>query len=67
MGLLPTEAPDTKGFDVAGMSVPATQVGGDFYDYLTVANGQTAIAVADAAGKGLRGCNECRAHEWDAL
>ena len=55
MALLPTEAPDTKGFDVAGMSVPATQVGGDFYDYLPVANGQTAIAVADAAGKGLRG------------
>ena len=55
MGLLPTEAPDTKGFDLAGMSVPATQVGGDFYDYLTVSNGQTAIAVADAAGKGLRG------------
>ena len=55
MGLLPTEAPDTKGFDIAGLSVPATQVGGDFYDYLTVANGQTAIAVADAAGKGLRG------------
>ncbi|MDE0682301.1 MAG: SpoIIE family protein phosphatase, partial [Candidatus Poribacteria bacterium] len=55
MGLLPTESPDTKEFDIAGMSVPATQVGGDFYEYLTVANGQTAIAVADAAGKGLRG------------
>ena len=55
MGLLPTESPDTKGFDIAGMSVPATQVGGDFYDYLTVADGHTAIAVADAAGKGLRG------------
>ncbi len=55
MGLLPTESPDTAGFDIAGMSVPATQVGGDFYDYVTVANGQTAIAVADAAGKGLRG------------
>ncbi|MDE0323216.1 MAG: SpoIIE family protein phosphatase [Candidatus Poribacteria bacterium] len=55
MGLLPTESPDTKGFDIAGMSAPATQVGGDFYDYLTLANGQTAIAVADAAGKGLRG------------
>ena len=53
--LLPTESPDTTGFDIAGMSVPATQVGGDFYDYVTVANGQTAIAVADAAGKGLRG------------
>ena len=54
-GLLPTESPDTKGFDIAGMSVPARQVGGDFYDYVTVANGDTAIAVADAAGKGLRG------------
>ena len=55
MSLLPTESPDTTGFDIAGLSAPATQVGGDFYDYLTVANGQTAIAVADAAGKGLRG------------
>lgn len=55
MGLLPTEPPETEIFDIAGMSVPATQVGGDFYDYLTVANGQTAVAVADAAGKGLRG------------
>ena len=54
-GLLPTESPDTEEFDIAGMSVPATQVGGDFFDYLTVANGHTAIAVADAAGKGLRG------------
>ena len=55
MKLLPVESPDTKAFDIAGMSVPATQVGGDFYDYVTVANGQTAVAVADAAGKGLRG------------
>ena len=55
MRLLPIESPDTAAFDIAGMSVPATQVGGDFYDYVTVANGHTAIAVADAAGKGLRG------------
>ena len=55
MGLLPTESPDTREFDIAGMSVPATQVGGDFYDYVPLANGHIAIAVADAAGKGLRG------------
>ncbi len=53
--LLPVESPDTQAFDIAGMSVPATQVGGDFYDYVTVSNGKTAVAVADAAGKGLRG------------
>lgn len=55
MGLLPTEPPHLPTFDIAGMSIPATQVGGDFFDYLTVENGQTAIAVADAAGKGIRG------------
>ena len=55
MALLPTEPPQTQSYDIAGKSIPATEVGGDFFDYLTVANGQTAIAVADAAGKGLRG------------
>ncbi len=55
MALLPTEPPQTQSYDIAGRSIPATQVGGDFFDYLTVANGQTAIAVADAAGKGIRG------------
>ena len=54
-GLLPTEAPQTEGLDVAGMSRPATQVGGDFYDYLSIDGKHLAIAVADAAGKGLRG------------
>ncbi len=55
MGLLPTEVPHSQVFDIAGKSIPATQVGGDFFEYLTVANGHTAIAVADAAGKGIRG------------
>ncbi len=55
MALLPTEPPQTQSYDIAGKSIPATQVGGDFFDYLTVANGRTAIAVADAAGKGIRG------------
>lgn len=55
MGLLPTEPPESDTFDIAAMSIPATQVGGDFFDYLTLDNGLTAIAVADAAGKGIRG------------
>ena len=53
--LLPTEVPEVEGLDVAGMSLPATQVGGDFYDYLNAGEKRLAIAVADAAGKGLRG------------
>ena len=53
--LLPTEVPEVEGLDVAGMSLPATQVGGDFYDYFNAGEKHLAIAVADAAGKGLRG------------
>ena len=53
--LLPTEVPEVEGLDVAGMSLPATQVGGDFYDYLNAGEKHLVIAVADAAGKGLRG------------
>ena len=53
--LLPTKVPEVEGLDVAGMSLPATQVGGDFYDYLNAGENHLAIAVADAAGKGLRG------------
>ena len=64
--LLPTEVPEVEGLDVAGMSLPATQVGGDFYDYLNAGENHLAIAVADAAGKGLRGCAERCAYQWHA-
>ncbi|MCG9133666.1 SpoIIE family protein phosphatase, partial [Candidatus Poribacteria bacterium] len=53
--LLPTKVPEVEGLDVAGISLPATQVGGDFYDYFNAGENHLAIAVADAAGKGLRG------------
>ena len=53
--LLPVSAPRIEGFDIAGFSRPAREVGGDFFDYLSLGDSKTGIALADASGKGLRG------------
>jgi len=55
MSLLPETAPPIEGFDIAGSSVPANTVGGDFFDYLSLADGKIGIALADISGKGLKG------------
>ena len=51
--LLPKGPPDAPGLDVAGYSDPASEVGGDYYDYLTLRNGNPAIVVGDVAGHGM--------------
>jgi serine phosphatase RsbU (regulator of sigma subunit) len=51
--LLPAAAPDVRGFDIAGVCTPANDVGGDYYDYLSLSSGNVAIAIADVSGKGL--------------
>jgi len=45
--LLPTGPPTVPGLDIAGYSDPATEVGGDYYDYLTLRNGHPAIVVGE--------------------
>lgn len=51
--LLPKSTPQIPGFDVAGMTVPAKEVGGDYFDYLPLPDGRWGFVVADVAGKGL--------------
>lgn len=52
--LLPENAPTIGGFDIAGFSRPAREVGGDFFNYLSLANGKFGFALADVSGKGLK-------------
>lgn len=55
-GLFPSALPVLAGFDLAAMNRPAQQVGGDYYDMLTLTdNGEDAclFCVADVSGKGL--------------
>ncbi len=41
------------GFDISGGTEPAVEIGGDYYDYLSFADGTKGILIADAAGKGV--------------
>jgi serine phosphatase RsbU (regulator of sigma subunit) len=51
--LLPRCFPAVPGWEIAGRSLPARQVGGDFYDYVPLSGGRFGLAVGDAAGKGM--------------
>jgi len=49
-GLLPQTSPDIAGYDIAGHYLPADMVGGDYYDYIRMADGRWGIVVADVSG-----------------
>ncbi len=53
MGLLPHTFPDVEGYDIFGMTIPAQQVGGDYYDYLKLDSGNLGLAIGDISGKGI--------------
>lgn len=50
MGLLPTSTPDISGISLAGLCVPARQVGGDYYDFLPRGDGSLDLVIADVSG-----------------
>ncbi|MFD1362015.1 PP2C family protein-serine/threonine phosphatase [Lentibacillus salinarum] len=51
--LLATTKPDTEDLDIGVISVPAQQMSGDYYHFLTGKDGSLGIAVADVIGKGI--------------
>lgn len=51
--LLPDQAPDIAGFDVAGYNAPCRTVGGDYYDFLRYPDGRIALLIGDVSGKGM--------------
>lgn len=51
--MIPEKAPLVPGLDVAAVYIPCFDVGGDFYDFLPVSEGDLAIAIADVIGKGI--------------
>ncbi len=53
MSLLPPELPSLPGYQAAQRSVPAQEVGGDYYQIIPLGLGSFAAAIADAKGKGF--------------
>ena len=50
--LLPTASPQVPGFFIAGACYPATEVGGDYYDFVPLSDGKLGIVIGDVSGKG---------------
>jgi sigma-B regulation protein RsbU (phosphoserine phosphatase) len=48
--LLPASPPDVPGIECAGQCVPATHVGGDYYDFFLHGNDTLDIVIADVSG-----------------
>lgn len=53
LGLLPKEQPALAGYDIAGICLPALEVGGDYFDFIRLETGNLGIAVGDVSGKGV--------------
>lgn len=53
--MLPREAPALPGLQIVARSIPATEVGGDFYDFIRLDEHRLAIIVGDVSGKGVSG------------
>ncbi|MDQ6625473.1 MAG: SpoIIE family protein phosphatase [Verrucomicrobiota bacterium] len=51
--LLPSEAPKIDGFEISGINIPASQVSGDYFDYIAVDSDRLGVAIADVSGKGV--------------
>ncbi len=54
--IFPEHPPEVEGLEIEAQSVPAKEVGGDYYDFLSVpSRDQLGFIIADASGKGLPG------------
>ena len=51
--LLPAQAPNIAGVDLAGYNAACHTVGGDYYDFLPYPDGRVGVLVGDVAGKGM--------------
>jgi sigma-B regulation protein RsbU (phosphoserine phosphatase) len=49
---LPQGTPSVPGLEISGRSIPALEVGGDFYDYLPGTGGSVTVVIGDVSGKG---------------
>lgn len=53
LSMLPQAVPETAWLDLSSVSLPATEVGGDYYDWFVLGPGRVALVIGDVAGHGL--------------
>jgi sigma-B regulation protein RsbU (phosphoserine phosphatase) len=50
---LPKDDPEVPGYEIAGLNLPYSEVGGDYFDFISVHDNQLGVAISDVAGKGI--------------
>src|SRR3990167_1895621 len=53
LSMLPTQFPESSNFSIYGKSIPAKEVGGDFYDFYLFPEGKIGFVIGDVSGKGI--------------
>ena len=53
LSMLPREAPHVDWLELAALSLPATEVGGDYYDYFRLDDRRLVVVVGDVTGHGV--------------
>jgi serine phosphatase RsbU (regulator of sigma subunit) len=53
LAMLPSAPPDVAWLGISSVSIPANEVGGDFYEYFKLDDERVVIAVGDVAGHGV--------------
>jgi sigma-B regulation protein RsbU (phosphoserine phosphatase) len=51
--LLPKMLPSLQGYEIDAVARPSKNVGGDYYDFITLSDGKYALVIADVSGKGV--------------
>ncbi len=51
--MLPSAAPEIPGYRIAHSYRTANEIGGDYYDFLSLADGRIGLVVGDASGHGM--------------
>lgn len=54
MSFLPKTNPKFEGLDIASRCAPAQEVGGDYYDFITLDHQKLGVVVGDVSGKGTQ-------------
>jgi serine phosphatase RsbU (regulator of sigma subunit) len=55
MSMLPATCPQVPGFGIAATSIPAREVGGDFFDFIEMGEDKLGFVVGDVTGKSVSG------------
>ena len=55
ISMLPASCPEVTGFGIAGLSIPAREVGGDFFDFIEMGEDKLGFVIGDVTGKSVSG------------